>query len=83
MIIAYAFAPNKRVGALRASYWYKYLGDACNARVSVITGETEAKGENVYFVKKEGTSILQKVIADDGVIWKKNIKHFLKTDILS
>lgn len=62
---------------MRAGYWYENLPKQYNYSVSVITNESEAIGERVHFVKCEGTSILSRLIADPGVIWKKNIKQYL------
>ena len=77
-IIAFAFPPNKRVGALRAGYWFRSFPEALNANVQVITGQEDASGENVHVVPKKGSSIWTKVIADDGIIWKKNIQTYLE-----
>lgn len=82
-IIAYAFPPNKRVGAMRAGYWFRSFPEALNATVEVITGQAEASGENVHVVPKTGRSIWTKVIADDGILWKKNIQAYLEQTPLS
>jgi hypothetical protein len=81
-IIAFAFPPNKRVGAMRAGYWSRSFPEALNANVQVFTGQPEATGENIHVVPKSGSSIWTKLIADDGIIWKKNIQSFLDTSSL-
>lgn len=81
-IIAYWFSPNKRVGAMRAAYWSRQFPEALNATVHVITGELEASGENIHVVPKTGNSIWTKLIADVGIIWKKNIQEYLANDPL-
>ncbi|NVK65540.1 MAG: hypothetical protein HWE22_13190 [Flavobacteriales bacterium] len=78
-IIAFAFPPNKRVGAMRAGYWSKTFPEALNADVQVITGQEDASGDNIHVVPKSGSSIWTKVIADDGIIWKKNIQAYLES----
>ncbi len=82
-IIAYSFPPNKRVGAMRAGYWFRSFPDALDATVELITAEPNAVGENIHFVPKKGSSIWTKVIADDGIIWKKNIQGYLKKNPIS
>ncbi len=77
LIIAFAFPPNKQVGALRTGYWYKNLPGNINGTVRVLTAQEDACGEGVYFVKNEGASILANIIKDAGVTWKHNIKSFL------
>ncbi len=79
-IIAYWFSPNKRVGAMRASYWSRQLPDTLNANVHVITGELDAQGENIHVVPKTGTSMWTKFIADVGIVWKKNIQDYLASN---
>lgn len=80
LIVAYAFPPNKRVGAMRAGYWYRNLDKAIHCEVSVITGQEDASGERIHVVPKSGTSWMTKFIADDGVIWKSNIKDYLSNN---
>jgi len=81
-IIAFAFPPNKRVGAMRAGYWSRTFPEALDANVQVITGQEDASGDNVHVVPKSGSSIWTKVIADDGIIWKKNIQSYLEKNTL-
>ena len=80
LIIAYAFAPNKSVGAMRPTYWFRALPEALNAEVDVITGEKNASGENIHVVLKAGSSWLTRFVADVGVVWKKNIVEYLKNN---
>jgi hypothetical protein len=82
LLIAFAFPPNKRVGAMRAGYWYRNLKNVLNCDVTVITGQEDAIGENVHVVPKSGTSLMTKFISDDGVIWKTNIKDYLKKNAI-
>ena len=67
---------------MRAGYWSRSFPEALNADVTVITGQEDASGVNVHVVPKSGRSIWTKVIADDGIIWKKNIQSYLKKNVL-
>lgn len=78
-IIAYAFAPNKRVGALRASYWHKHISDSINADVTVFTAEEHAVGPNIHVVPKSGLSIMSRLIQDEGVVWRSNLKKVFES----
>ncbi|MDP4954218.1 MAG: hypothetical protein NWQ53_11295 [Flavobacteriales bacterium] len=82
-IIAFSFPPNKRVGAMRAAYWAKAFPEALKAKVKVFTAEENAVGEGLHFVRKSGRSICTKLIADDGLIWKKNIQLYLENQSLA
>lgn len=77
LIVAYSFPPDKKVGALRAGYWFNNLPSLMKANVQVITAEHNATNENVFVVPKEGSSLFEKLIKDEGLIWKKNIQEFL------
>lgn len=68
---------------MRAGYWYGNLHKALNCEVTVLTGQQDAAGENIHVIQKEGTSWMTKFIADDGVIWKNNIKEYLKKNPVS
>ncbi len=84
LIVAYVFPPNKRVGAMRAGYWYRNLSKVMDCEVSVITGQEDSIEDRIHVVPKSGTSWMTKFIADDGVIWKSNIKEYMiKTELLS
>lgn len=67
---------------MRAGYWFKSFPEALNANVEVITGQEDASGDNVHVVPKSGSSVWTKVIADDGIIWKKNIQSYLEKNPL-
>lgn len=62
---------------MRAGYWYANLHKSLNCEVSVLTGQEDAKGKKIHVVPKRGISWMTKFIADDGVIWKYNIKDYL------
>lgn len=81
-IIAYFFQPDKKVGALRASYWYHHLGEVGQFEVEVITAEKEAKGSGVHVIPKKGSSFFSRLIKDDGIIWKENIKEFVMNNAI-
>jgi len=62
---------------MRAGYWYENLHKSLNCEISVLTGQEDSSGKNIHVVPKRGTSWMTKFIADDGVIWKQNIKDYL------
>lgn len=83
LLIAYHFYPERKVGALRASYWYRNLPSKLECNLHVITANEASSGENVFFVPTKEKTLLSKLIKDPGLLWKDNIKSFLKnqTDI--
>lgn len=79
LIISFFFAPDKRVGALRTSYWHRQLPTIEGFKTSVITANPEASGENVYIVPQVAQPSKWSPIKDEGVTWKKEVKNFLST----
>ena len=79
LIIAYAFPPNKQVGALRAGYWYENLPKKIKGNVTILTSQEDAIGERIHIVKNEGTSFLSKIIRDAGTTWKNCILNYLNS----
>lgn len=67
---------------MRAGYWSRSFPEALNANVQVITAQEEASGDSIHVVPKTGSSIWTKVIADDGILWKKNIQSYLEKNSL-
>lgn len=82
LIISFFFAPDKRVGALRTSYWFRQLPTIPGFKTSVITANTEASGENVYIVPQITHPSKWSPIKDEGITWKKEIKKFLSENPL-
>ena len=83
LLIAYYFAPDRRVGALRASYWFKNLPNVMNCDVQVITANEEAFGEHIHCVRPTGKSFLSKAIKDPGLFWTDNLQKFLSGNHIS
>tara|TARA_Y100000385_G_scaffold262613_1_gene294405 strand:+ start:7201 stop:8298 length:1098 start_codon:yes stop_codon:yes gene_type:complete len=83
LIVAFAFPPNKRVGAMRAGYWHRNLTTSLDCEISVITGQEDARGNRIHVVPKLGNSWMTRFIADDGVIWKTNIKDYIEQNEVS
>lgn len=83
LIVSYFFAPDKRVGALRTSYWYKELDKNYSCSVEVLTANKEAKGKGIHIVPLKGKSSNLSLIKDDGVIWKKNVLSFFAHNTLA
>lgn len=79
LLVAYSFAPDKRVGALRASYWYRNLPSKLNCKLQVITANEKSSGEDVYFVPPKEKTVLSKMIKDPGLLWKDNVKSFIES----
>lgn len=77
LIIAYAFSPDKTVGALRTSYWFEELPKETSCTTSVITANIEAKGEHVFVVPDTKRAPKWHPIKDSGLSWKKDIIDFL------
>ena len=79
LIISFFFAPDKRVGALRTSYWHRQLPTIEGFKTSVITANPEASGENVHIVPQVAQPSKWSPIKDEGVTWKKEVRNFLST----
>ncbi len=77
LIISYFFAPDRRVGALRTSYWYREL-PRDKYSVQVITANTEAQGEGVFIVPQRTNPGKFNPIKDAGVTWKKEVRSFVE-----
>ena len=80
VLIAYFFEPDRRVGALRASYWFRNLPIHFDCDLHLITANKDAKGENVYCVPPLGSSMLSKFIKDPGLLWVDSLKSFFSTN---
>lgn len=80
VLIAYAFLPDKTVGALRTSYWFSELPKVMDCETYVITANKNAQGENVIIIPDKGRSGKFNPVKDSGVSWKKDILDFLNTN---
>lgn len=83
LIIAYAFYPDKTVGALRTSYWFSELPNAMECRTTVITANPQASGEREIVVPDSGRSSRLNPVKDSGLGWKKDILEFIQTGKLT
>lgn len=83
LIISFFFAPDKRVGALRTSYWYRQLPTIEGFKTAVITANPEATGENVYIVPQVAPPPKWSPIKDEGITWKKEVQKFLMENPLN
>lgn len=79
LIVSYFFYPDKKVGALRTSYWYRNLASVVDARISVLTANSESSGEGVTVIPNDVQSGFA-LIKDEGRTWKKAVKNYLKTN---
>ena len=80
LIISFFFAPDRRVGALRTSYWYRELPKNDKYSVQVITANTEAEG--VFIVPQKTDPGKLNPIKDAGVTWKREVKKFIEKETL-
>jgi hypothetical protein len=78
LLVAYHFSPDKRVGALRASYWFRNLPSKLDCNLYVITANEKSSEENVHFVPTKEKTLFSRLIKDPGLLWKDNVKSFLK-----
>ncbi len=77
ILIAYYFEPDRRVGALRASYWYRNLPLHTTCNLHVVTANKESVGKNIHYVSPTGKSILSNFIKDPGLMWIEPLQSFL------
>lgn len=80
VILSYFFAPDRRVGALRASYWKRHLPSKLDCELHVITANEQAEGPGVHYVTPSKSPVLSKVVQDAGVLWKSNLKVFFENN---
>lgn len=79
LIISYFFKPDKRVGALRTSYWFQELNKLKEFNVEVVTANEESLFDRVHVVKNtEQNSNKFTLIKDVGQSWKLDVKLYLK-----
>lgn len=77
LIISFFFAPDKRVGALRTSYWFRELPKASGYNVKVITANPDASGEDIIYVPQVKGASKWNPIKDDGLTWKVQVREYL------
>jgi hypothetical protein len=79
LIISFFFSPDKKVGALRTSYWFNFFLSNPNFNVEVITNNKDSIGKGVYYVPTSKASGFQKYwpIKDEGLVWKSDVEGFV------
>ncbi|MFZ6052138.1 glycosyltransferase family protein [Halocola ammonii] len=80
LLIAYYFSPDKRVGALRATYWFQNLPSQMNCNVEVLTANPDTKTDQVHYVPTNQKPKISRFIKDEGLLWKENLKSFLNEE---
>lgn len=80
--MAYAFFPDKTVGALRTSFWYSELPTAHNCNTTVLTANSRAKGNGVIVIPDTGRMSRWNPVKDSGLGWKKDVLDYLKVNTL-
>lgn len=83
LIISYFFTPDKRVGALRTSYWYKELPKYYDCNLEIFTAEKDTIGEGVHVIPQTGSFSRFALIKDAGLLWKKNVKDYLSKNTIN
>ncbi|MCO5260283.1 MAG: hypothetical protein M9916_09085 [Crocinitomicaceae bacterium] len=76
LLIAYSYSPNKTVGALRPTYWAEEIANHSSISLDVITA-TPNDQPNVFVVPHKSTSSYNKIIKDEGISWRLDVKQFL------
>lgn len=80
LIISYFFFPDKVVGALRTSYWYKKLKLEKDVFVEVLTANKASKGDGIHVIEQNKSYKWYHLIKDLGLLWRKPLKKFIKSD---
>lgn len=82
-LVAYFFEPYKGVGAIRATYWAKHIGELDPSIVcDVITVQADAPDElcsgkvKVIKIPQEKRFFFSKIRIDAGINWKRPLKKF-------
>lgn len=78
LIISYYFTPDKRVGALRTSYWFNNLSKVMDCNIEVLTSNTESQGKGVHIIPKTGSFSKFSLVKDEGLLWKNNVSDYLR-----
>ena len=76
LIISYFFQPDKVVGALRTSYWYKKFLQEPNFEIEVITANKESKSNDIFVVEQSHQFKWYHFVKDLGLLWLKDLKVF-------
>lgn len=81
LIIAYSFPPNAGVGALRPAYWAKHFCEH-GVQIDVISGYNNPGTAEFkhHFVPLKSSSILQNIIKDEGLRWRKDVIKYLNSN---
>lgn len=80
LLIAYSFAPQMSVGALRPSYWAEESAGSTTLSFDVVTATPgSSEGFKRFHVPLQGKSIWSFLIRDEGLRWSKDLAAFFKT----
>jgi hypothetical protein len=80
LLIAYRFAPENTVGALRPTYWAEEMAKGSDLQLDVVTAtKGEASGNYTrFYVANQSKSIWSVLIKDEGLTWRKDLLRFFK-----
>lgn len=79
LLIAYSFAPDKNVGALRPTYWAEEITQLTGIKLDVITA-TKSDSDDDRFnrtvIPNTSKSIWSFLIKDEGLTWRKDVLNY-------
>ena len=81
LLIAYAFSPQKTVGALRPTYWAEEISGLSDLELDVVTATPLEGDEGSYkrfYVENTASSIWSTFVKDEGLTWRKNLEDFFE-----
>ena len=85
LLIAYSFAPDKNVGALRPTYWAEEMNQFTEMNIDVVTATKSDFVDNRYNrteVTNTSYSFWSFLIKDEGLTWRKDLlKYFNSIDV--
>ena len=79
LFISYYFTPFEGIGAKRVTYWANNISKIDkNITCDVITAiEQKDFSKNIVYIENNCTSVLSKIVKDEGVSWIKCLKNYL------
>jgi hypothetical protein len=85
LLIAYSFAPDKNVGALRPTYWAEEMGQLTGVDLDVVTATHSDTVESRFkknIIPNISSSFWSFLIKDEGLTWRKDLqKYFNSIDV--
>jgi hypothetical protein len=82
VLIAYYFSPDKRVGALRPTYWAEEISKHSDIDLDVLTA-TKTDHPKAIYIPNKAHSKWSFLIKDEGLTWKKDLHTYFESIDLS